>query len=154
MFRNDPRGADNLCGGVWNSQKWVESLAQDQHRARVYFGLILAAVISGLSAAVIAFAAQGPALRWLVVGVAFVAGALFLVALVWITRVPAPEVGAETPQQASGMGVVTIAVLVGVTGVLLGDTRPVVQAGAGAAGDGYLVALALLARRRVVQQAR
>src|SRR4051794_23472970 len=75
MFRNDPRGADNLCGGVWNSQKWVESLAQDQHRARVYFGLILAAVISGLSAAVIAFAAQGPALRWLVVGVAFVAGA-------------------------------------------------------------------------------
>jgi hypothetical protein len=62
-------------------------LTEDQHRARVAFGFILAVSIAGLSAGTVYLATTGPAWRWLVAAGAFAVGTgLVLVLLRFETK--------------------------------------------------------------------
>jgi prepilin signal peptidase PulO-like enzyme (type II secretory pathway) len=127
---------------------------EDQHRARIVFGLLFGGALLGLAAATVYLAATGPATRWLVAGVAFVVGFILLLVTLWATRGKAPDVRTEASQQANGTGSVAVACLVGVTGVLVGHASGVAQPGVLAASAGYLAGLLLIAKRRVVREAR
>jgi undecaprenyl pyrophosphate phosphatase UppP len=122
---------------------------EDRHRARVLFGAILVAMVTGLSGAIVYLAVTGPAMRWVVAATGFAVGAVVIIVLARSGRQTADSRDSRrSPPWYLGVGIFAAALVV----PFLDSASGTVQIAALAVADGVFVAMAVLARRGVLRE--
>lgn len=130
----------------------MSSFLETQHSARVFLAVALTATIAGLSIAVVALAASGPAIRWAVGASGFAVGCAIMWLMVRFQRPPQPTV-ASSPPAAGRIYWVGIVVVIFLVPILEGAGATAEVAGL-SVSDGLLAVLAVTVRRNVMRERR
>jgi hypothetical protein len=122
---------------------------EDRHRARVLFGAILIAMVTGLSGAVVYLAVTGPATRWAVAAIGFAVGAVVIIVLARSGQQTTDSRDSRrSPPWYFSAGIFAAVFVV----PFLENASGTVQIAALAVADGLFAAVAVMARRGVLRE--